>query len=154
MFSQAWDPVDALVVWLFSHEENSDDDYERYIRCIHEMDARGADRELPAAILVVDPGQPAPNAAWRRRIAEASATMKSKALFAVVSESAVVRGVVTAINWIRPPPYEHAVERSFDDAVAWIERRRGRALHNPRKLLAEAREVAAERARAPRSSCK
>lgn len=36
----------------------------------------------------------------------------------------MVRGVVVAINWMRPPPYLVGVHATFDDGVRWIEKHR------------------------------
>src|SRR5258708_38160222 len=107
-----------------------------------------AGRDHPAAILMADPDNPLPNAGWRRKIAEASTTLKSRPVFVMVSTSLVARGVVTAINWLRPPPYEHAVYRAFDEAGEWVARPRGRAPRPPAKPRAEARTASAPPAHA------
>ncbi len=57
----------------------------------------------------------------------------------MVSGSLLVRGVVTAINWIRPPAYDFSCFDSFEGAVMWVEERRGRKIAIASKLLAEAR---------------
>jgi hypothetical protein len=146
VFTSAFDLPYGVVVWLFSGTTNGDDDFERYIEEIKTLDSRSAGRENPAAILVVDKGNPVPDARWRRRIAEESAVLVSrKPLFAVVSDSRVVRGVVTAINWIRPPPYEWSVHERFEDAVRWVEGKKGLSLPVCVQLLAQARADAAAR---------
>jgi hypothetical protein len=88
---------------------------------------------------VAEPGNPPPNAAQRRRIAEETKRFHTRPLFALVSTSMLMRGVVTAINWIRPPAYEFATFDSFNAAVAWVESHRGRKVATATKLLAEAR---------------
>ena len=37
-----------------------------------------------------------------------------------VAQSALVRGAITAIQWVTPPPYPHAVVASWPEAIAWI----------------------------------
>jgi hypothetical protein len=135
----AWDLPEALCVWVFSGPVNSDADFERYLASIKRLDESCKGREFPAGILVSDAGNPPPNAAWRRRIAEETRRFTSRPLFALVSTSVIVRGVVTAINWIRPPSYDFASFDTFDAAVAWVESRRGRKVAIASKLLAEAR---------------
>jgi hypothetical protein len=124
MFSFAVDRAHGNCIWLFSGESNSDDDFARYVATFTLVDAVALQHELPAGILVVDRGNPMPNAVWRKRMAEASSSLKSRPLVAFASESPLVRGVVTAINWLRPAPFEFTVTSTFDDAVRWIEQKR------------------------------
>ncbi len=141
MIGIAWDLPEALCVWVFSGPENADADFEKYLASIRRFDESCKGRELPAGILVAEAGNPPPNAAWRRRIAEETRRFSSRPLFAMVSSSMLMRGVVTAINWIRLPAYDFASFDSFDAAVRWIENAaRAQARHRLEKLLAEARE--------------
>jgi hypothetical protein len=55
------------------------------------------------------------------------------------AESPVIRGVVTAINWIRPPKYETKTVASLDAALAIVEGRRPAAVPVARRLLGELR---------------
>ena len=139
MLGLATDLPEALCVWVFTGPHNSDADFEQYLASIRRLDEACRGRELPAGILVADPGNPPPNATWRRRIADETRSLATRPLFAMVTTSLVLRGVVTAINWIRPPPYEFATFERFDDALAWVEARRGRKLAIGQRLLAEAR---------------
>jgi len=146
VFVSTFDLVHAIGVWLFTGPTNTDDDYRRYIEEIHRLDPKGAGRDAPAAILIVDKGNPIPDARWRREIAEASATLKTEnGLFVVVSDSRLVRGAVTAINWIRPPPYEWSVHDDLNEAIRWVESKRGRPLPVIAELVAQARAEAAAR---------
>lgn len=72
----------------------------------------------------VDRENPMPNAKWRERMAQASSSLRSRPLIAFASESPIVRGVVTAVNWLRPPAYDFTVTGTFDDAVRWVEAKR------------------------------
>ena len=141
MFSEASDVRLGLAVWLFSGSRNSDADYEGYVASIARLDAAtlATDLKHPAGVLVVDDGNPIPNSHWRKRIADVSTTMHGRPLFALVSTSTLVRGVATAINWIRPPPYEASALATFDEAVAWIAQRHAHATRLY-ALLAEARK--------------
>jgi len=40
-----------------------------------------------------------------------------------VAPGAVVRGAITAIQWVTLPPYPHAVVASWDEALAWVKER-------------------------------
>jgi hypothetical protein len=152
MFTWAFDPVHAAAVMVFSGTSNSDRDFEEYLRVLGRLDGLAAERESAVVILVADPENPIPNATWRKRIADATAEVRTKnALFVMVSASAIARGVVTAINWIRKPPYDVGTVATFDEAIDLCEARgKARPPAILRGLLAEARE----NARNPPSSSK
>lgn len=141
MFTEAVDHRRGLVVWLFSGRENSDADLEAFVRSIGEMSSRSAARPT-AAVVVVDPGNPPANAAWRKRIADASATAPAGACFALVTRSVVTRGVLTAIRWIRQPPFPIATHETFEEAVAWVQKQRDVDAPLLRRLMQKARDVA------------
>lgn len=147
MFVGARDSSEGLAVWLMYGPHNSDADYEAYVETIGQMRIEASRHPRPAAIMMIDPGNPVPDARWRRRIAEASADIPNTALFALVSESRVVQSVVTAVNWIRPPRYEHSVHTTFEQARSWVEDKRGESLPGLLMLLAETRADA--RAKSP-----
>lgn len=146
MFVYRMDRRRALSVWLFTGATNSDDDYAQYVASFAVSDE--AARLAPQrgiGVLLVDEGNPVPNAAWRKRIADASTSLKSNPVVILASSSSVVRGIATAINWIRPPPYELRVASTFDEAVTIAQKERGgEPLTALRVLLDEARAEAAK----------
>lgn len=63
----------------------------------------------------------------------------------LVSDSPVIRGVMTVITWLAPKRFEdHAALATWEEAIEWIEARRGPRRLVLNVLLREAR-VAAER---------
>ena len=116
-----------LMVWLFYGRHNSDEDFERYIESFQRNP--GANALLrPAALLYVERDNPMPNAHWRKRIAESSRELGTGArpLVVFASPSPLVRGIVTAINWLRPPPFDHFMCATIEEGVSWLdEHRRG-----------------------------
>ncbi|MET0386186.1 MAG: hypothetical protein ABW321_09530 [Polyangiales bacterium] len=48
---------------------------------------------------------------------------------AVVSQSAVVRGVITAMSWVFPTPFPHETFASLAEAERWIRRQLGLPAH-------------------------
>lgn len=140
----SYDAAFQLAVFVFSGTTNDDDDFQAYCDAIRSLAVKLAvfaagSTALPCAVLVVDPGNPIPDARWRKEIAEASGTLRPPMLLAVVSEASLVRGAITAINWLRPPPFEIATHSSFMRALAWLEGRRGTKLPQLTALLEEAR---------------
>lgn len=132
----------GAIVWYFSGKENSDDDYARYVASFAEADALGAKHAKPVGLLYVEANNPLPNAAWRKRMAEASTSLRSKPVLAFCSQSPLVRGIVTAVNWLRPPPYEFTTVSSFEEGQAWLESRRGESLPILGALFDECRRKA------------
>lgn len=157
MFTLSSDPVEALAVGLMSGRTNSDEDYEAYCRSIRELDVWAVGRDAPAYVLVVDPGNPPPDARWRKRIAEASAELTcvksgARPLFVLVTASVAIRGIVTAISWLRPSQYDVVTCATIEDAVRTLAARRGRPTQSLHDLLARARAATTRATRAPRAS--
>ena len=140
-----FDRAFGIVVWLFSGQTNEDADYELYVKSIAELSVRVPDVSSPAAIIVIDPGNPIPNALWRKRIAEVSSGVPREALVVFVGSSPLVRGTVLAVNWVKPLPFDFHVVATFAEATALIGRKRGYPLKLLDELYGEARKEAASR---------
>lgn len=142
MFTFAIDALYEAGVGVFSGATNDDADYERYVRALEDFSERWRDRPQPVFIQVVDRDNPPPNAAWRRRIAEASENAPPQTLYCFVSESALARGVLTAISWLAPRRFETHVCRDFDEAKAIVQERLGGSVAFLDALLEKARAEA------------
>lgn len=70
---------------------------------------------------IPEPGCGVPNAGWRSRFSEAGATFHPRTSFVLVTGSAIGRGVFTAMNWIRPFPFQAAVVEAWPEALAAFE---------------------------------
>lgn len=137
MFVEARDREAGLAVWILGPPSSGEADHEAFVAASRGLEQTSR-HPHPALILIVDRGFPPPNAGWRKRYAESTPQTRPGSLFAFVSSSAIARGVYTALNWLRPPPYIHA---SFDDvehAERWIESVRG-PTPELRALVARAR---------------
>lgn len=146
MLASRMDGERGLAVCLFAGRTNTDADYEAYLAIIRDYDRKGQFLQRPVFIQVVDPGNPPPGSAWRKRIAEAGAQVRSNPLYCIVSESPIVRGAVWVIRKIVRQPYEVHIEKHFADAVAWAEAERGEPLPELPMLLAACRAEADRRA--------
>lgn len=94
-------------------------------------------------ILVVDRDYPNPSAMWRKRFAEMRDHQRfARMLFAVATPSTHLHGVLTAINWMRPlsPKFDADSFSTFDDAVRWVEQKRGNRLPVVTRLFDEVQE--------------
>ena len=139
MFVEAVDETGGMVVWLFTGRTNTDRDFQAYCESIVRLNAipTGGWR---VAVLVVDPGNPMPNARWRKLIADVSREVSSTTFFILVG-NALARGVSTAINWIRQPTYVFRTSSTFMDAARIAEEVVGKPLPELRELQARARGV-------------
>lgn len=146
MFCLAFDQTTMVALGIFTGRENTDADFSTYVDSFQKLDAIASrSGGLRACyVLIVDPGNPPPDALWRKRIADASANIRSDPLVSIVTSSALIRGVATAINWLRPPPFEIRSHETVAIAAAWIDARRaknGDALGVLTRLEREARAV-------------
>jgi hypothetical protein len=141
MFTYSYDEPTGVVVALMAGNHNTDDDYARYVEMVSSpvLAGPGIRRVM---YLVVDRENPVPNAGWRRKIALASASYRNNPIVAMVTASPIIRGVATALNWIRPPTYEISTFADFAAAVKWAERHRGEPLPSSARMLDLARAKA------------
>lgn len=137
MFRFVYDRASVIAIGVFSGPENTDADFQAYIDSIERLDTIAYEEahERGVYALIVDPENPRPNALWRKRIADASAHLRSNPLVSLITKSAAIRSVVTAINWFRPPPYSIKCHESLESAAAWIQSQRsGNVLEIMRRL--------------------
>lgn len=146
MFIEAADIEAGEVVWLFCGTSNTDADYQNYLDSIDRLIKAAPTSVRPAGIQVVAPDSPPPNAEWRKRIADHTRHFpRDDAMYCMVTRSTVIRGVLTAINWMRRPNYAFAVRPTFDEAVAWIDQQRGHPARALPQLHEQAQAMANER---------
>lgn len=131
MLRYRYDTTQALAVIVLGPPA-VDADIDDYVACLKLLDDVGANRKTAAVVFVIDDGYPLPGAAARKRGVDARKDMKSRPVVAVVTTNALLRAALAAARWISPPPFEQGVVATFDEAVAFIETRRGptlRVLH-------------------------
>lgn len=144
MYAYAYDKPSALMVGMLSRPFTEDVDNQALLDSIakHQGDAPSTPSHA-VFILAVDPQYPQPNARWRRRFAVARDGVRfTKTYFAVVTPEIGLRGVMTAVNWIRPPGERLEAESyaTFDEAVQWAEQRRRGSARILRMLMDEVQD--------------
>jgi len=122
MFRLAFDTSIVIGVGVFSGNENTDIDFQAYVNSFKRLDEIAYSRPdvRGAYAIIVDPDNPRPDAAWRKKIADASADIRSNPAVSLITKSAAIRSVITAINWFRPPRYEIKCHESVEASAAWI----------------------------------
>lgn len=136
MFHYRFDPLHALAVLVFATPA-SDEDIDAYVTCVKTLDAVAASREGSALVLVLESGYPMPKAAERMRGVDARKNMKARPVVAVVTTNPLLRAALGAARWISPPPFEQGVAATFDEAVEFIESKRGPTLRLLNRMYEE-----------------
>lgn len=127
------DPEHAVYLCRFSLASgdgfNPDADYHLHMKNLGRAVQEAIDHaDRLAAVIVHDRGYPPPHATLRSELAEWSAQAHFDPICAFVTPNIVVRGVLTALNWIRQPTHEEKVFAQPGDALAWLQERRKRPL--------------------------
>jgi hypothetical protein len=105
-------------------------DYDEMFEPIDLMDKDGANNPMGALhfIVVANAYMGIPNATQRKRIADTIQGFKAKRYwFALVTDSMLARGAMTAISWIQTPKpgTVNTAHATFDQAARWAEAQRG-----------------------------
>lgn len=112
---------------------------ENLLSTIDALDRNGLKEKRSVAFLLdLAPGCDPPDAHWRRRFAEQRRNMTAPRVFvSVITMSSVLRGVMTAMNWINPdPPHVKSMHHATrEEAMAWIELVQGTPLSTLRSLF-------------------
>ena len=129
MYAYAMAKETGLYVGIYTGAVSDDD----YAQCLNSMiEFEREVRRHPdglSAVLVTDPGVEAVPPSWRKRMAAFNDSVQApRYLLAIVTPSSVVRGILTAINWLSPARVGHQrrAHESFADACNWIEKAHGR----------------------------
>jgi hypothetical protein len=130
----------VLVAFVAGSMDNASN--ERLYAAVDSLDRGGKERNEPVALVIYLNADAEPlNAHWRKRFADQRKNMAApRAFISVITQSAVLRGVMTAMNWINQPPahiksQNHA---TFEESAAWIELCQGAPRAVLRRLLDEA----------------
>jgi len=141
MFHGSVDIANGLAVWLFTPGQNTDLDWAAYCNAMGEVTRVLKGHPAPFVVQVIDPLSSDPTAKHRREIAEVSMVVPSGSSIAIVSRSRIVRGVITAVSWIRPHAYTlHVVSTERDAFVLADVDSPGRGAH-ARRLLERLRHA-------------
>jgi hypothetical protein len=124
----SYDPtLHVLVVRVAGAQTTAD--HEGVIAAVDTLDRNGREKERKVGfILVLSSDTTPPNAYWRKRYADQRKAMSAPRVFiSVVTDSAILRGVMTAMNWISPdPPNVKSMNHAtFQESAVWIEQMQG-----------------------------
>jgi hypothetical protein len=143
MYTAIYMKDEGVLLSVFSGREHTDADYLGFWEAGQTLDADGATRADGTIInfMFITNNAPRPGAAWRKRFAEAQAKLRTPhRINAIVTQSALIRGTLTVINWISPAPENHEIHvfANAEDALQWLERRVRRPMTPVRRALESA----------------
>ncbi len=144
MLEYRFDPSHALAVMVLAAPA-SETDIDDYVACVKKLDAAAANHTRAALVLVLESGYPLPDAGARKRAVDARKDVKARPVVAVVTTSPLLRAALAAARWISPLPFEQHVTSTFDEAVAFIETKRGPTLRLLERMYEETKAALAAR---------
>ncbi len=133
MYRDELDATHLFYVCRFTPGGDVDEDYRRHLEGMRSAIAAASETPAELTIMIVqDPGYPLPGPNVRKAVAEMTSPVSFKAITAVVTKNALMRGVHTAMNWLRPKHYAEEVWPDASTAIAWLEREKKRPLPHVR----------------------
>jgi hypothetical protein len=139
MYTLAYDGTALMLVHLFTGRSSTDAENAQMIEGWRRL-YRDAGSRAAFAAVVVEAGHPPPNAYVRKRIVEVGRTAQGPVLTAIVTESTLIRGVITATNWLRDRTDLHDTYAfaTLELGAAQFERTTGRSMDRLRSLYSDA----------------
>jgi hypothetical protein len=130
MIATAYNPEQLILLCVVGSPPTLDADYERVLAAFERLARESAPTDaLCTNVVVVDRDHDLPDARWRRRIAEAEKKCR-RLRMALVTESAMARGVITAIQWLTGSrdTLQRSTHATLAEASLALEREAGRQL--------------------------
>lgn len=117
-----WFGREGDVFWAYVHGDFTDEAFAGYLAALQ---AAFAPTDRPSAMFTVAHSPRMPSASHRKALAELAESELGPRLqrHAIVSNSAIAQGVVTALSWLSRKPYEEKIFRTPTDAIAWLRER-------------------------------
>jgi hypothetical protein len=114
-----WVGAHGGVCWAYFHGDFSADEFQRYVE---KVQASMAQPSFAGAMLTVAHSPKMPSATQRKQLTDLVTTGAAEKLkrHAIVSDSVVARGVVTAMNWVARKPFEERIFATPEAAIAWL----------------------------------
>jgi hypothetical protein len=128
VFRFAYDK-EALVLIVSACGSVTDEAIDEYRAALTELDADATAAEASAlTICIIEEGAARPNASQRQALADLwKPTRAPLHLFALVTTSALDRGILKVIGWLYPPGGKRrdSIHATFEEAAEWACRERG-----------------------------
>jgi hypothetical protein len=137
VIASAFDTKEAFGV-IIAAPPCEDDGWRAYIQRVTDMLALVPPGRRPVLIQILRDGVGLPSPRTRKALADLRRRVPGNAINAVVVESASVRMLQIALDWIYKPHYESKTHADFESAMRQLEASLGRSLPAMRVLYREA----------------
>ncbi len=115
-----WFNVTSSCSWSYHHGPRSEDDWSGYVEFVRETGKTVGDGGVALTIAFKTT---TPSALQRRSLSDAflnERRFSRLAGHAFVTDSARIRGVITAVNWVTKKPFREEVFSSPKNALKWL----------------------------------
>jgi hypothetical protein len=137
MMGVGYDAEELLLVAVAGLPPTPDADYAHLVATFDRLGADACRRCLPGIMVIVaDRDSNVPSATWRQRIAESHKRWHRPLRIALVTDSAIIRGVSTALRWMSGSrsTMTRSTHSVLAEAVDVLERETGRRLPRIQEL--------------------
>lgn len=140
--SQAYSAQASQLVLVFTGADSSHDEYEVTVRAFEKLISEAGHRTA-IGVVVVAPEHAQPNAHWRKRFADVHRTAKHPLYIGVVTKNVLIRGVITAVNWLMRSKldYHSQAFATFEEAAVSYEKELGSKMDTLRVLYRQASDT-------------
>jgi hypothetical protein len=126
----------SCFTYVCGRRDPTDPEWDTYIRFLRENLVPGV---APRSLVVTDGG--GPNSAQRTRLTELISEHGGEIKIAVVTASAVVRGIFTAMSWFATFNYRAFTPSQMDDALAFLDVPRMMALEMKTSIVVMRKKI-------------
>lgn len=123
MITLAFARFGSCFTYVCGRRDPTDQEWDFYIRFLRENIVPGV---APRSLVITDGG--GPNSAQRTKLTELVAEHAGEIKIAVVTASAVVRGIFTAMSWFATFNYRAFTPRQLDEALVFLDVSRSTAI--------------------------
>lgn len=126
----------SCFTYVCGKRDPTDHEWDTYIRFLRQNIVPGV---APRSLVITDGG--GPNSAQRTKLTELVAEHAGEIKIAVVTSSAVVRGIFTAMSWFATFNYRAFTPLQLDDALAFLDVSRATAYEMKASILAMRKKI-------------
>lgn len=136
MITLAFARFGSCFTYVCGRRDPTDHEWDSYIRFLRENLVPGV---APRSLVITDGG--GPNSAQRTRLTELISEHAGEIKIAVVTSSAVVRGIFTAMSWFATFNYRAFSPAQLDEALAFLDVSRSTVLEMKAAIVSMRKKI-------------
>ena len=126
----------SCFTYVCGRRDPTDQEWDTYIRFLRQNVVPGV---TPRSLVITDGG--GPNSAQRTKLTELVAEHAGEIKIAVVTSSAVVRGIFTAMSWFATFTYRAFTPQQLDEALVFLDVSRATAFEMKTSIIAMRKKI-------------